>query len=526
MPQVQFARADLPWLFTPAAPGTAKTRLRPWLVLITVRRQDGVRLDPAAAAGARARHAGAAELPDLTQSWAWAHAQISGLGAGARPADVLTSDPGRACSRLVCPRHLEPDTAYLACLVPAFKIGVKAGLGEPVLAADEATLEPAWTASTTGRLRLPVYHAWEFATGAGGQLRDARPAPASQPARSRLGAAAEARPAARPAAGCRPAAVDRPAERAARARPGRRRRPGRPARAVPDGARAACSNAPPDVLAPPIYGQLQAGERAAGCRPRRLAARAQPGSAAARRRRDRHARRAGAPGAADGARVGAGRRGQRRQRAAAPVPARARARHVVMERHLAPLRPPELLAMTQPAHAQIQLASATVDGELRASRVPEAVVSGAMRRLASPQGLIARRAGAAAQTQINLLAAVDQVAMSPPPAAPNGMVVMASVAALTTDGRHAAGAVSRRAAGPAARAPGARDDGARAHDGARRRARRHLDAARSARTGRHRAALQRADVRRAAARSRRGCSCPASSTSRPTASRCWRRRRG
>lgn len=44
LPQVQFARADLPWLFTPAAPGTTKTRLRPWLVLVTVRRQDGVRL--------------------------------------------------------------------------------------------------------------------------------------------------------------------------------------------------------------------------------------------------------------------------------------------------------------------------------------------------------------------------------------------------------------------------------------------------------------------------------------------------
>jgi len=41
MPQVQFARADLPWLFTPAAPGSAKTRLRPWLVLVTVRRPDG-----------------------------------------------------------------------------------------------------------------------------------------------------------------------------------------------------------------------------------------------------------------------------------------------------------------------------------------------------------------------------------------------------------------------------------------------------------------------------------------------------
>src|SRR5262249_34596492 len=43
MPQVQFARADLPWLFTPAAPGTTRTRLRPWLVLVAVRRRDAAR---------------------------------------------------------------------------------------------------------------------------------------------------------------------------------------------------------------------------------------------------------------------------------------------------------------------------------------------------------------------------------------------------------------------------------------------------------------------------------------------------
>ncbi len=133
MPQVQFARADLPWLFTPAAPGTAKTRLRPWLVLITVRRQDGVRLianpaGPLPVLEIATPAIAAAELPDLAQSWAWAHAQIAGLGVGARATDVLMSDPGRACSRLLCPRRLQADTAYLACLVPAFLAGVKAGL--------------------------------------------------------------------------------------------------------------------------------------------------------------------------------------------------------------------------------------------------------------------------------------------------------------------------------------------------------------------------------------------------------------
>ena len=95
MPQVQFARADLPWLFTPAAPGTAETRLRPWLVLVAVRRGDGVRLaSPAGRCPCSSSTRRAAELPDLAQSWAWAHAQISGLPAGAQPADVLAADPG------------------------------------------------------------------------------------------------------------------------------------------------------------------------------------------------------------------------------------------------------------------------------------------------------------------------------------------------------------------------------------------------------------------------------------------------
>src|SRR5262249_9683093 len=74
MPQTGSARADRRWLFPPAAPGTTKTRLRPWLVLVAVRK-------------ATTRLAGnvlevdnpAAELPDLSQSWAWAHGQITGI---------------------------------------------------------------------------------------------------------------------------------------------------------------------------------------------------------------------------------------------------------------------------------------------------------------------------------------------------------------------------------------------------------------------------------------------------------------
>jgi hypothetical protein len=432
MPQVQFARADLPWLFTPAAPGTAKTRLRPWLVLVTVRRRDGVRLSPNPSGPLPVLELDdpAGELPDLSQSWAWAHAQITGLGAGARPTDVLVSDPGSACSRLLCPRHLEPDTAYLACLVPAFLAGVKAGLGEPV---DEGSLDPAWGATPPAGLRLPAYHAWEFATGPAGSfetlVRRLHPSPldpaSAQPPKLDLSAPGSGLPAGGVIdiqSALRVPGADAPPPWADATR--------MPFQAALE---RTVTAAPPGVLAPPVYGQLQAGAGAlppAGGQPGwlrelnldpRLRVAAAAGTRVVQERQEqlmaRAWKQAGAVKDANAL--------LRRSQLARELGT------VVMERHLAPLRAPDLLAMTRPAHAQIQLASATVDGELRASRVPEAVVSGAMRRLASPQGLIARRAVAA--PQINLLDAVDEVAMRPPPAAPIGMVVMASFAARRAD---------------------------------------------------------------------------------------------
>ncbi|HKE16815.1 MAG TPA: hypothetical protein VKB80_18200 [Kofleriaceae bacterium] len=441
MPQVQFARADLPWLFTPAAPGTAKTRLRPWLVLVAVRRQDGVRLvpnpgGPLPVLEIAAPADPAAELPDLSQSWAWAHAQIAGLGVGVRPSDMLMSDPGRACSRLLCPRRLQADTAYLACLVPAFLAGAKAGRGEPVTASDEASLEPAWSPTPAAPLRLPVYHAWEFATGSAGSfetlVRRLHPSPldpaSAQPPKLDLSAPGGGLPAAG-VIGMQ-SALRVPGPDAPPPWPDATRTPFQAA------LERALTGAPADVLAPPVYGQLQAGASAlplAGGQPAwlrevnldpRLRIAAAAGTRVVQDRQEQLMARAWEQAGA----VNDANALLRRSQLARELG------NVVMERHLSSLRAPDLLAMTQPAHAQIRLASATVDGELRASRVPEAVVSGAMRRLASPQGLIARRAVSAqpAPQPINMLAAVDQVAMTPPAPAPGGMVVMATLAAHLT----------------------------------------------------------------------------------------------
>jgi hypothetical protein len=169
---VEFDNPDLPWLFTPAA-ADAQGRVRPWIVLVVVRKQDGVRLRPPRTEPLPVLEIGApalpsAELPDLADSWAWAHAQL-GTHANAKEGElrtVLESRPELSVGRLLSPRLLAPFTDYIACVVPAFEVGRLAGMGE---AADaNGTLTPAWKSGTgaPANVSLPVYYQWEFRTGA------------------------------------------------------------------------------------------------------------------------------------------------------------------------------------------------------------------------------------------------------------------------------------------------------------------------------------------------------------------------
>lgn len=172
-PFVEFARADFPWLFTPAG-ATADGRLRPWLCLVVVRLQDLVRLGHEANRPLPVLECPRSELPNLEDSWAWAHTQI--LRTGPDDGDIATllrDRPDRAVSRLLSPRRLDGEMRYLACLVPAFEAGRKAGLGEPLTPADEQTLSDAWSPRSPDAdplVRLPVYYHWEFRTGAAGDF--------------------------------------------------------------------------------------------------------------------------------------------------------------------------------------------------------------------------------------------------------------------------------------------------------------------------------------------------------------------
>ena len=156
-PYVELAAPDLPWLYTPAAPGDQG--LRPWLVLVVVREQEGVRLDTPAGSTPLLRidlppAAIAKELPDLVDAYAWAHVQsVVGL-AGA--AAAVERGSGEVIARLVCPRRLLPNSSWLACVVPAFDEGAGRPRGDGATRdALPGSLEPP-RGALAGRPRLPL----------------------------------------------------------------------------------------------------------------------------------------------------------------------------------------------------------------------------------------------------------------------------------------------------------------------------------------------------------------------------------
>jgi hypothetical protein len=181
---IEFSEEDFPWRYSPAPAGPTTPRLAPWLALVVL--ATGTEFttapgtDPLPAIDV-ADPAGT--LPPPGQLGAWAHVHVDGSLAGPIATDstgdalaalqeVLRGNPDSACSRLVCPRHLEPDTAYEAFLVPACECGRLAGLGlDPAVSpgALYAAWDPPYPKRPAGN-RLPYYHRWAFRTGSAGDF--------------------------------------------------------------------------------------------------------------------------------------------------------------------------------------------------------------------------------------------------------------------------------------------------------------------------------------------------------------------
>ena len=159
-PGAELRTPDLPWRYTPAQPN--RENLLPWLVLVVVTDRPGMTLRPGSPLPVL-RVDDVAELPDLQEAWAWAHVQV---GTADDDLDrVLEQTPEAIWGRLLCPRYLEPDTPYLACIVPSFEVGRLAGLGISPASASLGDL--AWTTADSA-VELPVYHSWRFRTATQG----------------------------------------------------------------------------------------------------------------------------------------------------------------------------------------------------------------------------------------------------------------------------------------------------------------------------------------------------------------------
>jgi hypothetical protein len=172
-PLVEFARPDLPWLFSPERANQSKAaRNRPWCCLAVVESDsDEVAFEPAGTRPLPAVTAPVAQLPPIAECWAWAHVQVVGSLSDSQLEPAFTGESSQSVARLLCPRNLDPNTRYRACIVPTFEPGRRVGLGKDPFESDSDTpsVGPAWptrqAASDGQTVTLPVYHQWEFTTG-------------------------------------------------------------------------------------------------------------------------------------------------------------------------------------------------------------------------------------------------------------------------------------------------------------------------------------------------------------------------
>jgi hypothetical protein len=438
---IEFDLPDFVWMMTPANPQTG-SKLRPWICLVVVPQKDGVTLgyEPGAPLPVLSIAANAGqELPNLAESWAWAHAQVTGdLGTKALDA-VLADNPERTLSRLVCPRRLEPDTAYFACVVPTTRAGLEAGLGVQVATTD---LSPAWT-SADASVHLPVYFSWQFATGPSGDFeslaRLLRPAaPASGIGRQDMDIS--------DAGIGLPLTPDAPGSTLAFE--GALESPGTQSGPWPDPPReqfrgrlrelldfpasiAAQDPSKPGVVAPPIYGGFHAAQRTVP-----------PGRPHWLRELNLDPRFRAAAGL--GTRVVQEQQEQLMESAWRQVgeidkandalrkAQLARATSVELHtRHIEPLEAGAALQLTAPVHARVLMSPRTLAAQVRESALPRAALSTPLRRMLRPSGPLLRRAAPEGPRTVRPLVRRlndGDIAAAEPRQAPDGTVTFDSVA--------------------------------------------------------------------------------------------------
>lgn len=184
MPYVEFYDEDFPWRYSPSVV-KANDRLTPWLTLVVLKEdefKDGTNMINKPLSFIEVTDA-EATFPPSDQLWAWAHVHANEsliTGEDNIVADstseiddvisklktLLNKNPDLAYSRIMCPRKLEPNTAYHAFVVPTFESGRLAGLGLSLEHLPNVEFS-AWQTygDRADTILYPYYHRWYFRTG-------------------------------------------------------------------------------------------------------------------------------------------------------------------------------------------------------------------------------------------------------------------------------------------------------------------------------------------------------------------------
>ena len=168
---IEFDPPDFPWLFTPAAPPAASCGRGACSIVVE---KAPRRHDRAAARTRRCRCSrsptpavASRELPDLAESWAWAHTQI--LEEAGQPGHACTSTSTSTPTATSAASSARGGSGPRRATSPR-RAGVRprrrsAGSASRDRRATQA--KPAWDARAPPRrqrISLPLYYFWEFST--------------------------------------------------------------------------------------------------------------------------------------------------------------------------------------------------------------------------------------------------------------------------------------------------------------------------------------------------------------------------
>lgn len=117
---VEFYEEDFPWRFSPFKADTDTQKLKPWLFLVALKKGEFKILEGTDASDPTLRYLEFENVKDKIDTLQdeihlWAHVQ------SANPGNQTEEDPDGTISRILCPRKLEPNTAYEAFLIPTYE---------------------------------------------------------------------------------------------------------------------------------------------------------------------------------------------------------------------------------------------------------------------------------------------------------------------------------------------------------------------------------------------------------------------